>query len=177
MLRLDNLSALEVDRCSDGAAASRFRLSCIRKLIKPQENLIMKKTLSSLTVAVLALFGAQAAMAQTAAAPTRADVKKETAAANKAGAIPATEAQMQTPPVSKQSDKARADVKKDTAAANKAGAIPGTTGGAGETMAGEKQVKDSKSAQPRADVKKETAAANKAGAIPATEAQMQAPKK
>ncbi len=137
----------------------------------------MKKTLSSLTVAVLALFGAQAAMAQAASAPTRADVKKETAAANKAGAIPATEAQMQAPPVAKQSDKARADVKKSTAEANKTGAIPDTAGGAGVTQAGEKQVKDSKSTQARPDVKKETAAANKAGTIPATEAQMQAPKK
>jgi hypothetical protein len=137
----------------------------------------MKKTLSSLTVAVLALFGAQAAMAQAASSPSRADVKKETAAANKAGAIPQGEAAMQAPPVSKKSDAARADVKKETAAANKAGAIPDTQGGAGETKAGEKQVKDSKSTQPRADVKKETAAANKAGTIPATEAQMQAPKK
>jgi Domain of unknown function (DUF4148) len=180
MLRLDNLSALEVDRCSDGAAARHFRLSCIRKLIKPQENLIMKKTLSSLTVAVLALFGAQAAMAQTAAAPTRADVKKETAAANKAGAIPATEAQMQTPPVSKQSDKARADVKKDTAAANKAGAISDT--GASNVpgdAAGQKSPKQAAATTDttRAARKDATAAANKAGAIPATEAQMQAPKK
>jgi Domain of unknown function (DUF4148) len=137
----------------------------------------MKKTLSSLTVAALALFGAQAAMAQAASSPSRAEVKKETAAANKAGTIPQGEAAMQAPPVSKKSDTARADVKKETAAANKAGAIPGTTGGAGEDKAGEKQIKDSKSTQPRADVKKETAAANKAGTIPATEAQMQSPKK
>jgi Domain of unknown function (DUF4148) len=177
MLRRDNLSALEVRRYSDGAVQAYFRHLCIRKLIKPQEILTMKKTLSSLTVAALALFGAQAVMAQAASAPSRAEVKKETAAANKAGTIPATEAQMQAPPVSKKSDTARADVKKDTAAANKAGAIPGTTGGAGETLAGEKQVKDAKSTQPRADVKKETAAANKAGTIPATEAQMQSPKK
>jgi Domain of unknown function (DUF4148) len=137
----------------------------------------MKKTLSSLTVAALALFGAQAAMAQAASSPSRAEVKKETAAANKAGTIPQGEAAMQAPPVSKKSDTARADVKKETAAANKAGAIPGTTGGAGETIAGEKQITDAKSTQPRADVKKETAAANKAGTIPATEAQMQSPKK
>jgi hypothetical protein len=137
----------------------------------------MKKTLSSLTVAVLALFGAQAAMAQAASSPARADVKKETAAANKAGAIPQGEAAMQSPPVSKKSDTARADVKKETAAANKAGAIPGTDGGAGVEKAGDKAAKDAKSTQARPDVKKETAAANKAGTIPQTEAQMQAPKK
>ena len=44
--------------------------------IKPQENLTMKKTLSSLAVAAAALFAAQAVVAQ---APTRAEVKKETA--------------------------------------------------------------------------------------------------
>jgi Domain of unknown function (DUF4148) len=86
----------------------------------------MKKTLSSLTVAALALFGAQAAMAQAASSPSRAEVKKETAAANKAGTIPQGEAAMQAPPVSKKSDTARADVKKETAAANKAGTIPAT---------------------------------------------------
>ena len=54
MLRRDNLSALEVCRYSDGAVQARSRHLCIRKLIKPQENLTMKKTLSSLTVAALA---------------------------------------------------------------------------------------------------------------------------
>ena len=58
--------------------------------INLQENLTMKKTLSSLTVAAIALFGAQAAMAQAASSPSRAEVKKETAAANKAGQIPGT---------------------------------------------------------------------------------------
>ena len=47
----------------------------------------MKKTLSTLTVAALVLFGTQAVMAQD---KTRAEVKKETAEANKAGAIPGT---------------------------------------------------------------------------------------
>ena len=50
----------------------------------------MKKTLSSLTVAVIAAFAAQGAMAQAASSPSRADVKKETATANKAGQIPGT---------------------------------------------------------------------------------------
>jgi Domain of unknown function (DUF4148) len=148
--------------------------------IKPQENLTMKKTLSSLTVAVIAAFAAQGAVAQAASAPARADVKKETAAANKAGTIPQGEAAMQAPPVSKQSDKARADVKKDTAAANKAGAIPGTgVSNVPDTAAGQQSPKEkaATSTTTRDDRKKDTAAANKAGAIPQGEAAMQAPKK
>ena len=134
----------------------------------------MKKTLSSLAVAAAALFAAQAVLAQS---PTRAEVKKETAEANKAGAIPGTgtgPSANVTPPVSAKSDTPRADVKKDTAAANKAGAIPGTgTGPSANTT----PAISSKSDVPRAEVKKETAAANKAGTIPTTEAQMQNPKK
>ena len=85
----------------------------------------MKKTLSSLAVAAAALFAAQAVLAQS---PTRAEVKKETAEANKAGAIPGTgtgPSANVTPPISAKSDTPRADVKKETAAANKAGADPG----------------------------------------------------
>jgi hypothetical protein len=140
----------------------------------------MKKTLSSLTVAVIAAFAAQGAMAQTAASPARADVKKETAAANKAGTIPQGEAAMQSPPVSKQSDKARADVKKETAAANKAGDIPGTgVSNVPDTAAGQQAPKAAAatSTTTREDRKKATAEANKAGTIPQGEAAMQAPKK
>lgn len=89
----------------------------------------MKKTLSSLTLAALALFGAQTVMAQSTASPSRADVKKETAEANKAGQIPGTGTGPNpnaSPPISSKSDVPRADVKKETAAANKAGTIPGT---------------------------------------------------
>jgi hypothetical protein len=139
-----------------------------------QENLTMKKTLSSLAVAAAALFAAQAVFAQT---PSRAEVKKETAEANKAGQIPGTgtgPSANVTPPVTAKSDTPRADVKKDTAAANKAGAIPGTgTGPSANTT----PAISSKSDVPRAEVKKETAAANKAGTIPTNEAQMQNPKK
>jgi hypothetical protein len=130
-----------------------------------QENLTMKKTLSSLAVAAAALFAAQAVMAQS---PSRAEVKKETAEANKAGAIPGTgtgPSANVTPPISAKSDTPRAEVKKETAAANKAGAIPGTgTGPSANTT----PAISSKSDVPRAEVKKETAAANKAGAIPGT---------
>ena len=134
----------------------------------------MKKTLSSLAVAAAALFAAQAVLAQS---PTRAEVKKETAEANKAGAIPGTgtgPSANVTPPVSAKSDTPRAEVKKETAAANKAGAIPGT--GTGPSANATPAI-SSKSDVPRAEVKKETAAANKAGTIPTTEAQMQNPKK
>jgi hypothetical protein len=133
--------------------------------IKPQENLTMKKTLSLLAVAAAALFAAQAVMAQS---PSRAEVKKETAEANKAGQIPGSGTGPNanvTPPISSKSDAPRADVKKETAAANKAGAIPGTgTGPSANTT----PAISSKSDVPRAEVKKDTAAANKAGAIPGT---------
>ncbi|MBS0594663.1 MAG: DUF4148 domain-containing protein [Proteobacteria bacterium] len=142
----------------------------------------MNKTLTSLAVAAVALFGAQAAMAQS---PTRAEVKKETAEANKAGQIADTgagnvpgAAAGETSPKAKAatSDTTRDARKSSTAAANKAGAIADTSGGGAMTEAGDKAVKDAKSGS-RAEVKKETAAANKAGQIPQTEAQMQQPKK
>ena len=90
----------------------------------------MKKTLSSLTVAAVAVFAAQAAFAQS---PTREEVKKETAAANKAGQIPGTgTANVPDAAAGQQSPKEKAatstttrdDRKKETAAANKAGTIP-----------------------------------------------------
>ena len=92
----------------------------------------MKKTLSSLALAAVAVFAAQAAFAQS---PTREEVKKETAAANKAGQIPGTgtsnvpaaAAGQQAPrDAAAGSTASRPDVKKETAAANKAGDIPGT---------------------------------------------------
>ena len=88
----------------------------------------MKKTLSTVTVAALVLFGTQAVMAQS---PTRAEVKKETAEANKAGTIASGDGPAQKAPISAKSDVPRAEVKKETAAANKAGQIPGT--GVGES--------------------------------------------
>ncbi len=147
----------------------------------------MKKTLSSLTVAAIALFGAQAAMAQ-AASPSRAEVKKETAEANKAGQIPGTgvgnvpdqAAGQQSPrEAAATSTTSRAERKADTAAANKAGDIPGTTvGGTPAAATGQQSPRDAaaKSTVSREDRKKATAAANKAGTIPQSEAQMQAPK-
>jgi len=179
MLRRDNLSALEVDRCSDGAATGHSRHSCICKLINPQENLTMKKTLSSLTVAVLALFGAQAAMAQAASSPSRADVKKEAADANKAASksgVPDAAAGQQAPKAAAAtSTTTRDDRKKSAAEANKAASksvVP-------DAAAGQQSPKAAAATSDttRDDRKKTTAEANKAGTIPATEAQMQAPKK
>lgn len=149
----------------------------------------MKKTLSSLTVAVLALFGAQAAMAQAASSPSRAEVKKETAEANKAGQIPGTgTSNVPDAAAGQQSPKQKAatstttrdDRKKTTAEANKAGQISGTgSSNVPDAAAGQQSPKQSAatSTTTRDDRKKTTAEANKAGTIPQTEAQMQSPKK
>jgi hypothetical protein len=140
-------------------------------LIKPLENLTMKKTLSSLTVAVIAAFAAQGAMAQAASSPSRAEVKKETAEANKAGQIPGTGSTSTT---------SRDDRKKTTAEANKAGAIQGSgMSNVPDAAAGQQTPKEkaATSTTTREDRKKATAEANKAGTIPQTEAQMQSPKK
>jgi Domain of unknown function (DUF4148) len=157
-------------------AHSRYPRIC--KLIKPQEILTMKKTLSSLTVAALALFGAQAALAQAASSPTRAEVKKEAAAANKAGAIPGTGTG--TPAdaagaVSPKAAAAKTDTTRDarkaaTAEANKTGQIPGTGTGKNENAAG---TVSPKAAAATSDTTRDarkaaTAEANKAGAIPGT---------
>jgi glucokinase len=156
--------------------------------IKPQENLTMKKTLSSLTVAVIAAFAAQGAMAQAASAPTRADVKKETAAANKAGAIPGTGTGQPAAAMGETSPKEKAatstttrDARKATTAeANKAGDIPGTgVSNVPAAAAGQQSPKEqaATSTTTREDRKKATAEANKAGTIPQGEAAMQSPKK
>jgi len=145
----------------------------------------MKKTLSSLTLAAVAVFAAQAAFAQS---PTREEVKKETAAANKAGQIPGTGGNVPDAAAGQQSPKEKAatstttrdDRKKATAQANKAGDIPGTgVSNVPAAAAGQQAPKEqaATSTTTRDDRKKATAEANKAGTIPQTEAQMQAPKK
>jgi hypothetical protein len=140
----------------------------------------MKTRLAAMAVVSIALFAAQWALAQT---PSRAEVKKETAEANKAGQILGTGTGPNantTPPITAKSEVSRAEVKKETAAANKAGQIPGTgVGNVPQQAAGQQSPKQqaATSTTIRADRKKATAEANKAGAIPQTEAQMQAPKK
>ena len=139
----------------------------------------MKMQWGSIAAAALAL-GVVPAWAQSSSsppAPTRAEVKKDTADANKAGAIPGTGTGPNAnyvPPITAKSDASRAEVKKETAAANKAGAIPNTGTGPTETVAEEKAQRAAKSTASRAEVKKETAAANKAGEIKSGEANIPA---
>jgi hypothetical protein len=135
----------------------------------------MKKTLSSLTVAALALFGAQSVMAQAASAPTRAEVKKEAADANKAASkslVPADAAGQQSPKEKAATSDTTRDARKTaTAEANKAGAIPGTgVSNVPEQAAGQKAPKAAAATSDttRDARKASTAAANKAGEIPGT---------
>ena len=140
----------------------------------------MNKHLGGLAVAAAAMFSCQATLAQ---APARADVKKDTAEANKSGQIPGTGTGPNantTPPITAQSQTSRAEVKKQAAAANKAGEIPGTgVGNVPQQATGQQSPKEKSASSTvnRDERKKVTAEANKAGAIPQTEAQMQSPKK
>jgi Rieske Fe-S protein len=134
-----------------------------------QEDTIMKTSLTSLAVAVLALVGASSVFAQAASSPTREQVKKEAAAANKAtqGKVPEGQ-DTAVPKKPIQSTKPRADVKADTAVATKAGKTAVPEGQVGVPT------KPASSAD-RAEVKKEAAAAVKAGTTPS--GQMSAPQK
>jgi hypothetical protein len=115
----------------------------------------MKTTLSLVAAAAVALlsFGA---MAQE---KSRAEVKAETASANKAGQIATGE--QSTPTPKPKSTKARADVKSETKTATKSGDIA-----TGDMPA---KTAKPKSTAARSDVKAETKAANKAGEIPTGE--------
>ena len=145
----------------------------------------MKKTLSTLTVAALVLFGTQAVMAQE---KTRAEVKKETAEANKAGQIPGTgtgsvpaAAAGQESPKEKAatSTTTREDRKKTTAEANKAGTIPGTGGAVPQAAGTTTSPKEAAatSTTTRDARKAATAEANKAGDIKSGEAMLPAKQK
>jgi Rieske Fe-S protein len=134
-----------------------------------QEDTIMKTSLTSLAVAVLALVGASSVFAQAASSPTREQVKKEAAAANKATQGKVLEGQdTAVPKKPVQTTKPRADVKAETAAATKAGQTAVPQGQVGPVT------KPASSAD-RAEVKKEAAAAVKAGTTPS--GQMSAPQK
>ena len=109
-------------------------------------------------IAAVTAFVAQGAFAQAASAPTRADVKAETAAANKKGASTTSKEAVPMAKPDPKATKARADVKAETAAADKAGAS--TTSKEAVPMA----KPDPKATKARADVKAETAAADKKGA-------------
>jgi len=73
-------------------------------------------------IAAVTAFVAQGAFAQAASAPTRADVKAETAAANKKGASTTSKEAVPMAKPDPKATKARADVKAETAAADKKGA-------------------------------------------------------
>ncbi len=122
-----------------------------------------KLTLAAVVVAAQAL--AVAAWAQD---KTRADVKAEAAAANKAGAIPKGEAT--TPVAASKSTKDRADVKADAAAAVKAGTTTSSRREAAANRPAKITMTKEEKAAARAKRKAETAAANKAGTIPKGEA-------
>lgn len=119
----------------------------------------LKTTLSLVAVAAVALFS-HGAFAQE---KTRAEVKAETAAANKAGKI--TTGDLDAPVAKPKSTETRSQVKSETAAANKAGKI--TTGDLDAPVA------KPKSKANRAEVKSETKAANKAGDIATGEGNQQ----
>jgi hypothetical protein len=108
--------------------------------------------------------------APAASAVTRAQVRKETAEANKAHRIEHGEAgdSSAMPPdkaKARQSTVSRAEVKKDAATANKAHRLEHGEAGDSSAMPPDK-AKAKLSNVKRADVKKETAAANKAGTLP-----------
>jgi hypothetical protein len=134
-----------------------------------QEDTIMKTSLTSLAVAVLALVGASSVFAQAASSPTREQVKKEAAAANKTtqGKVPEGQ-DTAVPKKPVQTTKPRADVKAETKTATKAGKTAVPEGQVGVPT------KPASSAD-RAEVKKEAAAAVKAGTTPS--GQMSAPQK
>ena len=115
----------------------------------------MKTTLTSLAVAVLTLFAASTVVAQTADTKSREEVKKEAAAANKAGQTKVKEGG-EPPAKAAPSTTDRAAVKKDTAAATKTGQTKVKEGGEPPTKAAPSTVD-------RTAVKKDAAAANKAG--------------
>jgi hypothetical protein len=119
----------------------------------------LKTTLSLVASAAVALFS-YSAFAQD---KTRAEVKAETAAANKAGKI--TTGDLDAPVPKPKSTETRSQVKSETAAANKAGKI--TTGDLDAPVA------KPKSKANRAEVKSETKAANKAGDIATGEGNQQ----
>jgi hypothetical protein len=125
----------------------------------------MKFKLTLLALLAGASMMAQAAShtaAPAASGPTRAEVKKETAAANKGGALDTKDSdKTSTVQPAVKSDKSRADVKKQTATANKGGALDTKDSDTTSMVA-----KPAKSDKTRAEVKAETAAANKAGTIP-----------
>jgi Domain of unknown function (DUF4148) len=126
----------------------------------------MKFAPSVFTLALISAFAVTASAQTAASAPSRADVKAETAAAKKSGTLPMDagpdSTKAQSMPKKPKTEANRAAVKDDTKAAAKAGTIPSGQ----ESVAGQDMPKKPKSEADRAAVKSEAAAANKAGTIP-----------
>jgi hypothetical protein len=106
-----------------------------------------------------------------ASAVSRAQVRKETAEANRAHRLEHGEAgdSSAAPPdksKSRQSTVSRAEVRKETAIANKAHRIEHGEAGQDSSAVPPDKKKAAQSTVKRADVKKEAAAANKAGTLP-----------
>ena len=126
--------------------------------------------LTTVTPHSFAQSSGKAPAGQAASAPDRAQIKKETAEANKAHRLEHGEAgdSSAAPPdktKARQSTVSRTEVRKETAAANKAHRLE--HGEAGDSSAAPPDKAKAKvSTVKRADVKKETAAANKAGTLP-----------
>ena len=127
-------------------------------------------TLTTIPTQSFAQTDGKAVAGQAASAPDRAQIRKETAAANKAHRLEHGEAgdSSAAPPdkaKARQSTVSRTEVRKEAAAANKAHRLE--HGEAGDSSAAPPDKAKSKvSTVKRADVKKETAAANKAGTLP-----------
>ena len=94
----------------------------------PPRNLeiLMKLAPCLLALALTSAFAATSSAQTAASSPTRAEVKAQAAAANKAGTIPSGQESVvgQDIPRKPKTDTSRATVKSQAAAANKAGTIP-----------------------------------------------------
>lgn len=132
----------------------------------------MKKTLSTIAIAVFALLGTQAVLAQD---KTRTEVKQEAATANKAGdtAVGQQPAVKEETPrqAAKHTDTTRAKRKAKASKANKAG---DTATGMAPSEEASKEQTNTMSDTTRAKRKAKTSAANKAGDIKSGEANIPA---
>jgi hypothetical protein len=127
----------------------------------------MRSITATALAAALATLLLQTAYAADPATPaSRADVKAETRAANKAGELaPAGSLSPEKEPKQAKSTKTRAERKAETRAARKAGELKPAG-----TLSPEQEPKQSKSTQARAPIKAEAKAATKAGTIQRGEA-------
>lgn len=128
-------------------------------------------TLTTIPTQSFAQTDGKAVAGQAASAPDRAQIRKETAAANKAHRLEHGEAgdSSAAPPdkaKARQSTVSRTEVRKEAAAANKAHRIEHGESGQDNSAVAPDKAKAKVSSVKRADVKKETAAANKAGTLP-----------